>query len=97
MNEIVHKDSFKYVPCPVRFSIGAIMFKRDFWKKMNMFDVFKGSGMGKDEEQICEYCIKNSEAIIVSKNSIVGHLGFKNQNQVMEKYFLDNNKRFDIN
>ncbi len=96
MNEIVQKDSLSYIACPIRFSIGAIMFKRTFWEEMNMFDVTKGNGMGRDEEQICKYCMLNSKAIIVSKNSIVGHLGFKNQNKEMKKYFLNNRKLFDI-
>ena len=58
MNEIVNKDDFEYVACPIRFSIGAILFTRSFWKNMGMFHVEKGSGMGSDEEQICSYLIK---------------------------------------
>ena len=62
-----------------------------------MFDVPNGSGMGSDEEQICKYCVANSKAIIVSKNSIVGHLSFGIQNKVMEEYFKNNKNVFDIN
>lgn len=97
MNEIVQNDKFNYIACPIRFSIGAIMFKRTLWDEMNMFDVLKGSGMGSDEEQICKYCIASSKAIIVSKNSIVGHLSFGVQNKDMEQYFKENKAIFDIN
>ena len=96
MNEIVQKDEFDYIACPIRFSIGAILFTRDFWSEMEMFDVSSGNGMGLDEKQICEYCINTSKAIIVSKNTIVGHLSFGNQNKTMEKYFIENKEKFDL-
>ena len=97
MNAIMQKDNFSYVACPIRFSIGAILFKRDFWEKMKMFKVDSGSGMGSDEQQLCECCISNSNAIIVSKNSVVGHLSFGKQNETMKKYFEDNKEIFNIN
>ena len=97
MNDVLSKDEFKYIACPIRFSIGAILFKRDFWEKMDMFKVVNGAGMGLDEEQVCEYAINHSEAIIVSLNSVVGHLSFRNQNDEMKKYFLQNTYIFDIN
>ncbi len=96
MNHIVQNDKMDYVACPIRFSIGAILFTREFWNKMGMFEVLSGSCMGIDEEQICEYCISKSEAIIVSKNSIVGHLSFGKQNPTMKEYFENNKKIFDI-
>lgn len=89
MNETVGKDKFEYIACPIRFSIGAILFTRKFWSEMGMFDVVNGSGMGSDEKQICSYCMTSSKAIIVSKNSIVGHLSFGKQNETMKKYFLN--------
>lgn len=96
MNAKVQADEFKYIACPIRFSIGAILFKRDFWKDMGMFDVLSGSGMGSDEDQICKHCMSKSKAIIVTKNSIVGHLSFGKQNKIMENYFNDNKEIFDL-
>lgn len=96
MNSIVQNDKFNYVACPIRFSIGAILFKREFWKEMNMFNVNKGNGMGADEEQLCSECMTKSKAIIVSKNSIVGHLSFGLQNNVMKDYFIEHNEKFDV-
>ena len=97
MNKIVQNDKFDYVACPIRFSIGAILFKRKLWEEMNMFEVKKGSGMGSDEKQICQHCMIKSRPIIVSKNSIVGHLSFGKQNEAMEKYFKENKDFFNIN
>ena len=97
MNKIVQNDKFDYVACPIRFSIGAILFKRKLWEEMNMFEVKKGSGMGSDEKQICQHCMIKSRPIIVSKNSIVGHLSFGKQNEAMEKYFKEKKDFFNIN
>ena len=96
MNKIFNNDKFGYVACPIRFSIGAILFTRKFWENMGMFKVHRGSGMGSDEEQICSYCIKSSQAIIVSKNSLVGHLSFGKQNKPMKEYFETNKNNFFI-
>ena len=97
MNKIVQKDKLDYEICPIRFSIGAIMFKRKFWQDMRMFNIPEGSGLGSDEVQICEFCMSHSQPIVVSKNSIVGHLSFGPQNEEMKKYFLKNKKLFDLN
>lgn len=96
MDEILSKDKFSYEACPIRFSIGAILYTREFWKNMGMFKVYKGSGMGLDEIDICSESMKNSNAIIVSKNTLVGHLSFGKQNNEMKKYFEENKEIFDI-
>lgn len=97
MNEIMENDEFKYVTCPIKFSIGAILFKRNTWEEMNMFDVKAGACMGLDEEYLCNFCLSNSKPIIVSLNSVVGHLSFGTQNKTMEDYFNNNKNLFDIN
>ena len=96
INEIMKNDEFKYVACPIRFSIGAILFKREYWEEMKMLDVVKGPGMGVDEGQLCNEAMTNSRAIIVSLNSVVGHLSFGLQNEAMKEYFLANKNIFDI-
>lgn len=96
MNRDMQNDEFSYSACPIRFSIGAILFSRDLWKSMKLFKVKKGSCMGLDEEQICSFCMNNSKAIIVSNNSVVGHLSFGTQNEEMKKYFLENKDIFEI-
>lgn len=70
MNKIMSKDKFDYVPCPIRFSIGAILFRREIWEQMGKFYVDSSAGMGMDEEQLCSYCTLTSRTIIVSKNTV---------------------------
>ena len=89
-------DEFSYSACPVRFSIGAILFTRETWSKMGMFPVTHGSGMGFDESEFCAFCIKESQAIIVAENAVVGHLSFGNQNAAMKEYYGKHHERFEI-
>ena len=89
-------DEFSYSACPVRFSIGAILFTRETWSKMGMFPVTHGSGMGLDESEFCAFCIKESQAIIVAENAVVGHLSFGNQNAAMKEYYGKHHERFEI-
>lgn len=96
MNNLVRKDAFSYDACPIRFSIGAILFKRSLWKDMGYFIVKRGSCMGLDEEQVCAFCMNSSRAIIVSNNSVVGHLSFGTQNEEMKQYFIDNTEKFKV-
>ena len=89
-------EPFAYSACPIRFSIGAILFTRATWEKMGMFPVVKGAGMGIDEDEFCAYCIKESQAIIVSENTVVGHLSFGKQNAAMKEYNEQHTDRFVI-
>lgn len=88
VDAIMCEDEFEYVSCPIKFSIGAILFERKLWEKMRMFRVDSGAGMGNDEKQICTFCMLNSLPIIVSKNTAVGHLSFGKQNEIMKQFFL---------
>ncbi len=96
MNKIVKKDKFGYQICPIRFSIGAILFTREIWENMEFFKVTKKTDMGNDEKQLCEYCLFKSRAMIVSNNAIVGHLAFRQQNTAMKEYFINNKELFNI-
>ena len=92
-----HLDKFNYMVCPIRFSIGAILFKRSIWDEMNMFPVSKtGSDMGKDELDLCTYCMVNSYGMMISLNTVVGHMAFGSQNRNMENYFHKHNDVFEI-
>ena len=99
IDELSHKLNkmpFSYSSCGIRFSIGAIYFKRKIWETMRYFKVEKGSCMGLDETQLCSYCICDSKAIIISENVCVGHLSFGTQNKPMEEYFKNNIDTFKI-
>ena len=96
MNYQMSNDKFSYNACPIRFSIGAILFKRKFWEDMQYFKVKRGNCLGIDEEQICSFCIISSRVILVSNNTVVGHLSFGTQNEEMKKYFITNITKFEI-
>ncbi len=82
--------------CPVRFSIGAILFRRDFWDEMEGFPVDSGSGLGVDEESICWFAMNNSRPIVINENVVVGHLGFGPQTDAMMKYYRQNPALFAL-
>lgn len=88
LNEKFSQQPLKVQPCPIRFSIGAILFERYFWEKMKYFKVNKGNGMGEDEVEICKFCLLSSMPLMVTENVVVGHLSFGNQNIGMKEYFL---------
>ena len=86
-NEFYNQE-FCYSACPVRFNIGFILFHRSVWENLGGFYVPEtGSAMGKDEDQLCNYCIIYSQAIIIAENTVVGHLSFNPQNQAMKDYY----------
>jgi hypothetical protein len=94
MNHFFEEGEMMEFPCPIRFSIGAILFERQLWDDMRFFKVSKGTNLGGDEEQICCYCCNNSRPIMVSENIVVGHLSFGRQNEEMKKYYLEHTWKF---
>ena len=97
MNAQFWNGEKKVLPCPIRFSIGAILFERQLWEKMGYFKVSKkGVAMGGDESQLCSYCCEYSKPIMVSDNVVVGHLGFGPQNAAMKEYYLGHKEKFMI-
>ena len=98
MNKDFHANPINdsYLVCPIRFSIGAIYFKRDLLETYGYFPPCRGNGLGVDEVHICNLATAFSQAIIIAPNQMVGHLSFKNQNKAMEKYFKENTGIFEI-
>ena len=95
LDEEFYKQEFQYRPCPVRFSIGFILMHRDVWTILGGWAVpEEGSGMGLDEDQINQFCIMQSFAMIVSENTVVGHLSFGQQNEAMKKYHENHREIF---
>lgn len=89
MNERFWNEKHEVRACPVRFSIGAILFERSIWEAMKYFRVDrKIIGLGIDEEQLCSFCLLKSRPVMVSENIVFGHLGFGPQNREMKEYYL---------
>ncbi|MBS5958076.1 MAG: hypothetical protein KIC73_14325 [Clostridiales bacterium] len=94
MQKQLQQREFQYSICPIRYSIGFILFHRDNWIRMGMFPVLSHSNMGSDEEHFCKFCLMQARAMVVSENSIVGHLSYGPQHKVMEKYYKNNKNKF---
>lgn len=93
MQQILSHREFQYSICPIRYSIGFVLFHRNSWIRMKGFPAFAGN-MGMDEEAFCQFCVLQSYAMVVAENAVVGHLAFGPQNKAMEQYYHDNRERF---
>ena len=97
LNNIISSKKLGYSFCNVRFSIGFILFHRDLWKDMWGFSVSGNPDMGIDEEELCMHCMKQSYAIAVSEESVVGHFSFGPQTEEMKEFYLSNRDFFVAN
>lgn len=93
MQRVLQKRPFQYSICPIRYSIGFILFRRSTWIHMGGFPVLMGN-MGVDEEAFCHYCMIQSKAMVVAENAVVGHLGYGPQNREMEQYYHTHREQF---
>lgn len=97
MNEEFSRSDLTYRACPIRFSIGFILLHRSMWDAIGGWPVPEyGSGMGMDEDIVNSICTTNSFAMIVSENTVVGHLSFGHQNEAMKEYYLANKDKFTL-
>jgi hypothetical protein len=95
MNRRFSAEPLEERACPIRFSIGAILFERSLWEAMRYFKVDRrGNAMGQDEEELCAYCCIHSRPLMVSENIVVGHLSFGKQNKPMQAYYDAHPERF---
>ena len=95
INEAFQIQKISYGICSVRFSIGFILIHRNLWLSMGGWAVpQKGFGLGVDEVQLCQFCVLNSLAMVISENVVVGHLSFGQQNEAMKEYYLTHQKKF---
>lgn len=86
--------------CPMRFSIGAILFERNLWDEMGKFPItFVGSefGLGDDEEFLCRYAYETCRAMVVCETNVAGHLGYGGaQTKRMLEYHSKHPERFAL-
>lgn len=94
MQKQLQQKEFEYSICPIRYSIGFILFNRYNWIRMGMFPVLSFSNMGSDEEYLCKFCLMQARAMVVSENAIVGHLSYGPQHKQMEEYYYDHKEKF---
>ena len=98
LNRQFGRDPLDEKPCPIRFSIGAILFERSIWEKMGFFDVELNDKkmMGKDEVKLCRYCLLESRPLMVSENIVVGHFSFGKQTEGMKRFYNEHPEKFRI-
>ena len=93
-------EGFQFSICPVRYSIGAILFTRDAWDEFGHFPLtFVGGpyGLGDDEEHICNYACFTGRVMVVNENIVVGHLGYGGaQTKTMVEYHADHRDQFKL-
>ena len=97
LDEMLAAAQKEVIPCPIHFSIGAILMEREMWEKMGYFTGWKGNGMGADEMQLNMYAVIYSAPMLITPDTCVGHLSFGKQNETMKNYFSLNKKLFEIN
>jgi len=85
---------FSYSICPVRYSIGLILFARQDWIRMEMFPVTDKMNLGADEEHICRFCLMHARVMGVAENAVAGHLSYGPQHKAMEQYYQANTDKF---
>ena len=80
------KDAHQFASA-TRFSIGAILFTREFFNKIGGFrSSWKPATLGEDEDGICRDCVSMSRPIYVVENVLAGHFSFYLQEHEMRKY-----------
>lgn len=97
MNDKFKSEDRIEKPCPVHFSIGAILFSRTIWHEMLSFDlVDKSDPSGLDERIFTTFCAVNSRPLLVSENIVVGHFSYGNQFKSMCEYLDNHIEAFQI-
>jgi hypothetical protein len=72
----------QHLPCPVQFSIGAILFERKFWEAIGYFAVRRHrilvgqNTLGGDEAYLCARAVELSRPAVVTTATMAGHFSF---------------------
>ena len=95
--ELSQLSDLSYTICPIRLTIGLFMMSRSFWKEMGMYKVRRVlNDFGKDERQINEHSILNSEAMVIDERCVVGHFSFHYQDKEMVKLYKEHPEYFKM-
>ena len=95
LNTLFSKDG-SLALCPVRLSIGCILYKRSFWESFWRFPVVFGDGMGLDETVMLGASIDNSKILVVTEDTVVGHFGYGPQGKEMQAFYKNSNASFAL-
>lgn len=92
-------DSNEYSFCNVRFSIGCILYSREFWNKMGgayPYGTGQPGDVGEDEVHLCARTVLKSYVLAVDESSVVGHFSFGPQTEGMKDYYAARHELFEI-
>lgn len=84
---VYEKNKGRYIQCPQRYSIGAMLFTRTLWEEVGYFKIGKIGQLGYEEEQFCKYLLDNAYYICCCLDTFVGHLGYGRQKGICKEYF----------
>lgn len=82
--------------CPVRLSIGCILYKRSFWESFWRFPVLLGHGMGYDEAIMLAATLIISQVLIIAEDSVVGHFSYGSQTKEMMQFYRERPELFHL-
>lgn len=91
--------SCKYSFCNVRFSIGCILYSKEFWDKMEgayPYGTSQPGDVGEDEAHLCAHTILKSHILVIDESSVVGHFSFGAQTEGMKEYYATRHELFEI-
>ena len=91
--------SNEYSFCNVRFSIGCILYNREFWDKMGSaypYGTGQPADVGEDEVHLCARTVLKSYVLAVDESSVVGHFSFGAQTEGMKDYYANRHELFEI-
>lgn len=82
--KFANKKSYSF--CYTRFSIGAILFRRNFWEQIGGFKSSWHEGvLGADEDALCRDCVSLSRPMCIIHSVLAGHFSFHTQEALMMK------------
>ena len=91
--EFFSNKKFQYYVCGTRFSIGAILLRKNFIQQCGGFSSAWPAGiLGVDEDQICRQTVSLSRPMTILTNVLVGHFSFGLQEKFMKSKLQDLSK-----
>jgi len=78
-----------YDVCPHRFSIGAMLFRRRIWDEIGGFSIASERELGIEEADLCAFCCDQARLMLVSHQTLAGHVGFFPQTAHMLRWIAE--------
>lgn len=86
---LFQKNDEMYRPILGKFNIGAIMFKREFWKELLPFKATMDDQLAEDENQIMRKSREYGKVPILATKAFAGHFAFGTQKEEMREFWTE--------